>query len=245
MRGERDRRGRRARRSPTGTSGGTTVRTRRSRYAQRGWKAQPGGMRPGVGGAPAIATRSCSFGASGCGSASSSARVYGMARPLQDVFARTGLDDAPRVEDRDAVGDRREHAEVVRDQHDRELVLAAEPVEQAQDPRLHGDVERRRRLVGDQQPRPAGESDRDRDPLPHPARELVREPPQRGLRVGDAHVVQQLDRALVRRAAVEPQVEAHVLGELLADREHRVQRRVRVLEDHRDVAPRDALQAAS
>ena len=167
-----------------------------------------------------------------------------VARTLQHVFAHTGLDHAPRVEDRDTVGDRREDAQVVRDQHDRELVLATEPVEQAQDPGLHGDVERRRRLVGDQQSRPAGEGDRDRDPLAHAARELVREPPQRGTRVGDAHVVQQLDRAIVGRAAVEPQMESHVLGELLADREHRMQRRVRVLEDHRDVATTDALEPA-
>ena len=67
------------------------------------------------------------------------------------------------------------HAEVVRDQDDREVVLAPQPVEQPQDAGLHRHVERRRRLVGDQQPRPAGERDRDRDALAHPARELVRE----------------------------------------------------------------------
>jgi hypothetical protein len=40
-------------------------------------------------------------------------------------------------------------------------------------------------------------------------------------------------------------VQSHVLGQLLAHREHRVQRRERILEDHRDVAPRDALEATS
>ena len=74
-----------------------------------------------------------------------------MARAAQDSLARARLDDPPGVEDRDAVGDRRHHAEVVRDQDDREVVLAPEAVEQTQDPRLHGHVERGRRLVGDQQ----------------------------------------------------------------------------------------------
>ncbi len=44
-------------------------------------------------------------------------------RPLEHVLAPAGLDDAARVEDRDPVRDRRQHAEVVRDQDDRELVL--------------------------------------------------------------------------------------------------------------------------
>jgi hypothetical protein len=57
----------------------------------------------------------------------------------------------------------------VRDQHDRKPLLAPEAIEQPDDPRLHRDVERRRRLVSDDQPRTARERDRDRDPLPHPA----------------------------------------------------------------------------
>src|SRR5581483_5768894 len=63
--------------SPAGASGGTTIRHWSCANAQRGWNAQPRGIRPGDGGEPPIATSSCSFGASGCGSASSSAFVYG------------------------------------------------------------------------------------------------------------------------------------------------------------------------
>src|SRR5581483_8585539 len=64
-------------RPPASTSGGTSRRQLSRRYPQRGWKAQPAGIAPGVGGEPPIATSSCSCAASGCGSASSSARVYG------------------------------------------------------------------------------------------------------------------------------------------------------------------------
>ena len=46
--------------------------------------------------------------------------------------------------------------------------------------------------------------------------------------------------AALRRALVQP----HVLGQLLADREHRVQRGERVLEDHRELSPADVAQRA-
>ena len=47
-------------------------------------------------------------------------------------------------------------------------------LEQVQDLRLHGDVERRDRLVADDQLRLQRERARDPDPLPLAARELVR-----------------------------------------------------------------------
>ena len=78
-----------------------------------------------------------------------------------------------------------------------------QPQQQLQDLVLDGDVERRGRLVGQQQLRPAGQRDRDHRALPHAAGELVRivvEPP---LRVRDADLVQQLDRRAPRRRAAQ------------------------------------------
>ena len=69
-------------------------------------------------------------------------------------------------------------------------MLTTEPVEQAEDPRLNRDVERRRRFVGDQQARATGQGDRDRDALAHPAGELVRVGVQRAPRARDAHLVE-------------------------------------------------------
>ena len=62
-------------------------------------------------------------------------------------------------------------------------------VEEIEDLRLYGHVERRRRLVGDEEPRVAGERDCDHDALPHAAREAVRIVVEalRGAR--DAHLV--------------------------------------------------------
>ena len=71
------------------------------------------------------------------------------------------------------------------------VAVAALLADQVEDLRLHGDVERRGRLVGEQQLRPAGQGDGDHHPLAHAARQLVRvlaHPPRR---LRDAHVGEQ------------------------------------------------------
>src|SRR5436189_2410716 len=86
---------------------------------------------------------------------------------------------------------------------------------------LHGDVERRRRLVRDQELRPARERDRDRDPLPHPAGELMRKRMHCGLGIGKSHRLEQLGRTTPGVAPVETEMAPDVLGQLATDREHR------------------------
>ena len=61
------------------------------------------------------------------------------------------------------------------DQQHAEAEIALELGEQAQDLGLHRDVERRGRLVGDQQLGIAHQRHGDHDPLAQAARELVRE----------------------------------------------------------------------
>ena len=61
------------------------------------------------------------------------------------------LDDAAGVHRQHAIGDLGDDPEIVGDEHDRRAVLALEAGEQIEQLRLHGDVERGRRLVGDQQ----------------------------------------------------------------------------------------------
>ena len=105
----------------TATSGGTSTRHCSAAYGHRGWNAQPAGRARGrrrrAGDRDELA---CRRPAPGCGSASSSARVYGWRGVVEQLARRAGLDDAARVEDRDLVGDRRHHAEVVGDQDHRE-----------------------------------------------------------------------------------------------------------------------------
>ncbi len=84
------------------------------------------------------------------------------------------LDDAAGVHDDDPVGDVGDHAEVVGDEQDAGAEPVAQVAQHVEDAGLHGDVERGRRLVGDQQLGLAGHRHRDHHALAHAAGELVR-----------------------------------------------------------------------
>ena len=98
--------------------------------------------------------------------------------------------------------------------------LAAQPVEQPDDAGLHGDVERGRRLVGDQQSRLAGERrSRSRSAAACRRRTGAGSARSAALRVGDPHLVEQLDRPLAApRRLADLRWWPQVLGELTADR---------------------------
>ena len=81
---------------------------------------------------------------------------------------------SPVPHDHDAVGDLGDHAHVVGDEEHRHALLVLQRLDQLQDLRLDGDVERGGRLVGDQQLRPAGQRHRDHHALAHAAGEAVR-----------------------------------------------------------------------
>jgi hypothetical protein len=107
--------------------------------------------------------------------------------------------------------------------------------DQPQDLRLDGDVEGRRRLVGDDDLGVAGKGEGDHGALAHAARKLVRELPGAPLGIGHLHQRQGFDGAVMGFAPRAPAVLAHGFGDLLADAQHRVQRRQRLLEDHGDL----------
>ena len=78
--------------------------------------------------------------------------------------------------------------------HDGHAHLLSQPVDHLEDLRLHRDVERRRRLVGDQHLRVVGDRHRDHHALAHAARELVRILVGAVLRLRDADRAEQVDR---------------------------------------------------
>ena len=106
------------------------------------------------------------------------------------------LDDPAGVHDRDLVGHLGHHAEVVGDDDDGGVELALQPLDQLEDLRLDGHVERGRRLVGDQQLRVVGQRHRDHRALAHAARELVRVGVGALARLRDADQREHLDRAV-------------------------------------------------
>ena len=82
---------------------------------------------------------------------------------------------------------------------------------------LYGDIERGGRLVGDQHLWPAGQRNRDHDPLALAAGQLMRIRRQLHRGVGHAHQFEQFARPDERRRARNPIMHAHGFGDLIAD----------------------------
>ena len=153
----------------------------RGRIEQVGRRAVDGGE---LGAAPAIEPRH---------GREQAARIR-MHGPAEHALGRAALDQARGIHDVHAVGVARDDAEIVRDDDDGDAEAAREVLHQLQDLRLDGDVERRGRLVGDQQLGIAGKADGDHHALAHAARELMRILVEPALGIGDADQRQQLDR---------------------------------------------------
>jgi hypothetical protein len=154
------------------------------------------------------------------------------------VGAGPGLHDLPGVHDQHPVGDLQHGPEVVADEQHREPVLALQPAQQVDDRALHHHVEPGGRLVEHDQPGPEQQREREHDPLPHPAGQLVRVGPQHPLGV-ELHVAQHLEHALARVAvgARVPAVRLHGVPELPLDPEHGVEGVHRRLEHRGDLPP--------
>ena len=169
--------------------------------------------------------------------------MYGWRGVREQLLARSRLHEHARVHHVDALAHAGDDAEVVRDHDQRRVLLGDELTQQVEDLRLDRHVERGRRLVGDQELRLAGERHRDHRALAHAARELVR------VVAGAAAFALGMPtrsrssaaRSFASRLAhVEVRLER--LADLAPDREHRVQARHRVLEDHRDLPAADVPQ---
>ena len=157
-----------------------------------------------------------------------------VARLVEDPVRRAGLDELARVHDEHAVGLPGDDAEVVRDQQHRHPDLGAQAREQLEDLILRRHVERRRRLVGDEERGLAGERRGDRHALAHPAGELVREAVELTRRARQADELEQLRRPIPSRSCRRAAVDAQRLGDLVADRHRRIEGRERILEDDAD-----------
>jgi hypothetical protein len=104
-------------------------------------------------------------------------------------------------------------------------------LQQLENLRLHGDVERGGRFVGDEQVRAVGERHRDHHALTLAAGELMGKGAEPRGGIGDADLVQQADDALARRSGA-PAVQRDDLADLPLDGVQRVQRGHRLLEHH-------------
>ena len=161
----------------------------------------------------------------------------------EQVVDGRAFDDLAGIHHRDLVADLGDHAEIVGDQNDRGPARRLQLAHQIEDLRLQGDVERGGRLVRDQKPGIAGQRHRDHDALAHAARQFVRIFVDAFFRRGDVDAAQQVDRALARRAPRSAAMAQDGLDDLLADRETRVERGHRLLENHREAVAAQVAQS--
>jgi hypothetical protein len=160
--------------------------------------------------------------------------VYAACGRFSTSVAGALLDQAPVLHHGNAVGDLGHDAEVVGDEDHPHPLLALQLADQRQDLCLRGHVERGGRLVGDEDVGFEGQGHRDHRALALAAGKLVRVGRQDLLRIGQVHRGQQFEHARTPRRAVARAVDLEHLVDLRADAQHRVQRRHRLLEDHRD-----------
>ena len=88
-----------------------------------------------------------------------------MQRVVEDILDRTRLHDAAAIHDDDAVDRFGDDAEIMRDHHEAHARLGLDVLDELQDLRLDGDVERGGGFVGDQHRRLAGQRHRDHHAL--------------------------------------------------------------------------------
>ena len=167
-----------------------------------------------------------------------------MLRIGEHLFDRPLLDDLAGVHHAHRVGDATDDAEIVGDEQHAHPEPRANVGEQRQDLRLHGDVERRGRLVGDQQIRLVGERHRDHHALPLPAGQLMRIAGETCLRLGNADLRQQLDDPRPRLGAAHAAVQLQDLADLRLDRVQRIERGHRLLKHDRDLVATNAADLA-
>ena len=160
---------------------------------------------------------------------------FGIGHPhfLEQGRRRRALHHAPGIHDRDLVGAAGDDAEIMGDQDHRHVPAALLARQQIENLRLDRHVERGGRLVRDQQFRFAGQRDRNRDPLPHAAGELMRVLHQPLLGRGNADRGEQLDAAFGGGRKIKLEMFLQRLDQLGADGQDRVERRHRVLEHDR------------
>src|ERR1700730_6807028 len=162
-----------------------------------------------------------------------------MRRLLQNATDFAEFDELARIHHRDIITEPTHDVEIVADKQEGDALVASEARQQAQDLRLDGDVEGRRRLVQNKQRRFTSQCGGDQCALLHPARKLMREGAGDLGGAIDPHLVQRGLGAPQRLCERQSEMLHHRLSDLPADPQRRVERRERILEDGPDPPPKD------
>src|SRR6185312_8832066 len=157
-----------------------------------------------------------------------------MARHREDLRRRTRLDDAAEIHYRDAIGHVLDHREIMRDDHESEVELAPQLLQQIENLRLHRDIKGRGWLVADHDLGAHCQRAGDRDALALAAGKLARisidQPPRQA---------DQLHQLLDTRATLTARADVmHIKWQSddLRQRLAWIERGIRVLKDRLDAA---------
>ena len=157
-----------------------------------------------------------------------------MARVVEQRGRRPLLHQPAEIHHADPIAEVTHDGQVVGDEEVRQAVPVAQLDEEVEDLRLHDDVERRGRLVENDEARAGRQRARDHDALALPARELVRIAAQVDRQEPD--VVEQAGDALPEVGTPGEPVGRQRLRDQAVDGQPRVERRGRLLEDELDLA---------
>ncbi len=161
-----------------------------------------------------------------------------MARRAEQLGLGRELDQPAQVHHAHVVGHVAHHDQVVRDEQAGESALALQIHHQVEHLGLHGDVERRRRLVADEEFGAGRDRARDRDALALAARELVRKLAH--VHALEAHRREQSGHVLGRLGGRHQPLLEQRFGDDVRDAPARVEAGVRILEDHLHAPPQRA-----
>ena len=153
---------------------------------------------------------------------------------IEQAADRRELHEPSGLHDCDAICDARGNTQIVRNQNDRHGTRALELGEQRQDLRLNGDIERGRRLIGDEQDGITRQRNREHDPLAHASGKLMRVLASAPPGVGHVQIVEQTRCKRARFARARSTVGDDGLGDLICDAQVWCERAHRILKDHSD-----------
>src|SRR6059036_2756776 len=156
-----------------------------------------------------------------------------MQRVRDDLLSGPELDDPPQVHDRDSVGHVPRHPDVVRDEHEGQTELIPELEQEIHDARADRDVEHGYRLIRHDELRLEDDRPRNCDPLPLTAAQLVWIPVHEVRRRRELGMLERLgDQILPILEGIRHAVNRQRLRDRIHHGETRVERFVRILEDH-------------
>ncbi len=161
-----------------------------------------------------------------------------MLRVRENLGRRAGLNDPPPVHHHKLLGTLCRQTEVVSDEQQRGSRVSRQRLQMIKNDLLHRHIQRRRRLVRNEELRAGRESHSDENALTHTTGELVRELPQAFFRVLQAGKLERFGRLeLHGLSARRHSVGSNGLLHLEPNAPDRVEIRHRVLWDESDPSP--------